>query len=166
MNHRANGAIPRAATRALDRIDRLILKRLQADGRKSVAELAREVHLTTSPCLDRVRRLEDDGFIQGYAALLNPESLGARLLAFVGVRLDSTAPEVVRSFRTRIESMEEVVECHRVGGGFDYVIKVRVPDMQAYSKFLSERLETIPCVTQTSTFVALEEVKSTLSFQF
>ena len=83
-----------AETRSLDRIDNLILKGLQANGRKSVSELAREVHLTTSPCLDRVHRLEEEGYIKGYTALLNPHQLGARLLAFVEVRVDRTTPEI------------------------------------------------------------------------
>ena len=152
--------------RILDRIDLLILKRLQANGRKSVSELAREVHLTTSPCLDRVRRLEDEGYIQGYAALLNPRQLGARLLAFVEVRVDRTTPEIFQKFRSSVEALEEVIECHMVAGGFDYFIKIRVADMDAYRKFLGERLATLPGIAQTHTYVAMEEVKSTLNFKF
>jgi Lrp/AsnC family leucine-responsive transcriptional regulator len=166
MNHRPNGTIRRVTTRNLDRIDRLILKQLQSDGRKPVTELAQEVHLTVSPCWDRVRRLEEEGFIRGYVALLNPDYLGVRLLAFVGVRVDRTIPQVFQQFRIGIEALEEVVECHMVAGGFDYVLKVRVADMQTYSRFLSERLAALPGIAQTHTFVAMEEVKSTLSFKF
>jgi Lrp/AsnC family leucine-responsive transcriptional regulator len=166
MNRRTNGAMQRGNVRMLDRIDRLILKRLQANGRESVAELARAVHLTTSPCLDRVRRLEADGYIQGYAAILNPHYLGASLLAFVEVRVDRTTPEVFQTFRASVELLEEVVECHMVAGGFDYLIKIRVADMEAYRKFLGERLSTLPGIAQTHTFVAMEEVKSTLTFKF
>jgi Lrp/AsnC family transcriptional regulator, leucine-responsive regulatory protein len=166
MNYRTNGAVRRITNRSLDRVDRLILKHLQSDGRKSVVELAREVHLTTSPCLDRVRRLEEEGFIQGYAALLNPDHLGVRLLAFVGIRVDRTTPDVLHDFDAAIATLEEVVECHRVAGGFDYVVKIRVADMQTYSRFLNERLSALPGVAQTHTFVAMEEVKSTLIFQF
>jgi Lrp/AsnC family leucine-responsive transcriptional regulator len=166
MNHRTNGATPRGAARSLDRIDRLILKRLQADGRKSVSELAREVHLTTSPCLDRVRRLEAEGYIQGYAALLNPHYLGVHLLAFVEVRVDRTTPEILQKFRQSIEALDEVIECHMVAGDFDYLIKIRVADVDAYRKFLGERLATLPGIAQTHTYVAMEEVKSTLNFKF
>lgn len=166
MTPHINGAAHQAAPRSLDHIDKLILKRLQANGRKSVSELAREVHLTASPCLDRVRRLEQEGYIQGYVALLNPHHLGARLLAFVEVRVDRTTPEVFQNFRARIEALEEVVECYMVAGGFDYIIKVRVADMEAYRKFLGERLATLPGIAQTHTYVAMEEVKSTLSFKF
>jgi len=165
MNRRINDSA-RGSVRMLDRIDRLILKRLQANGRESVSELAREVHLTTSPCLERVRRLEADGYIEGYAALLNPNALGAGLLAFVEVRVDRTTPEVFQTFRAGVEALEEVVECHMVAGGFDYLIKIRVADMEAYRKFLGERLAILPGIAQTHTYVAMEEVKSTLSFKF
>jgi Lrp/AsnC family leucine-responsive transcriptional regulator len=166
MNRQSNGTTHGTDPRRLDRIDRQILKRLQADGRKSVAELAREVHLTTSPCLERVRWLEDQGFIQGYAALLNPDNLGARLLAFVEVSVDRTTPEVFQRFRTSVEVLEEVIECHMVAGGFDYLIKIRVADMEAYRRFLGERLASLPGILRIHTYVAMEEVKSTLSFKF
>jgi Lrp/AsnC family leucine-responsive transcriptional regulator len=165
-NRRINGTSHHTDPRSLDRIDKLILKRLQADGRKSISELAREVHLTTSPCLDRVRRLEKQGYIQGYAALLDPHQLGSRLLAFVEVRVDRTTPEFFQKFRASIEALEEVVECHMVAGGFDYLIKIRVTDMEAYRRFLGDRLATLPGLMQMHTYVAMEEVKSTLTFKF
>jgi Lrp/AsnC family leucine-responsive transcriptional regulator len=166
MKHRTNGTTDHNDVRRLDRIDKIILKRLQANGRKSVSELAREVHLTTSPCLDRVRRLEDQGYIQGYAALLSAQHLGARLLAFVEVKVDRTTPEFFEKFRASVEALEEVVECHMVAGGFDYLIKIRVADMEAYRRFLGERLATLPGLMQIHTYVAMEEVKSTLAFKF
>src|SRR5258708_36271872 len=99
MTRRANGSSYRAEPRCLDRIDRLILKGLQADGRKAIAELAREVHLTTSPCLDRVHRLEAGGYIQGYTARLSPHHLGAPLLAVVGLQVERTTPEGFEKIR-------------------------------------------------------------------
>jgi Lrp/AsnC family leucine-responsive transcriptional regulator len=166
ITRRTNGTAHGTGIRSLDRIDKLILKRLQANGRKSVAELAREVHLTTSPCLDRVHRLEEQGYIRGYAALLDPQALGARLLAFVEVRVDRTTPELFQKFRSSVEALEEVIECHMVAGGFDYLIKIRVADMEAYRRFLGERLATLPGIMQTHTYIAMEEVKSTLTFKF
>jgi Lrp/AsnC family leucine-responsive transcriptional regulator len=166
VDHRSTGSERRGAARGLDRIDKLILKRLQTHGRQPVSELAREVHLTTSPCLDRVRRLEAEGYIQGYAALLNPHHLGARLLAFVEVRVDRTSPEIFHSFRVSVEALEEVIECHMVAGGFDYLIKLRCADIEAYRKFLGERLATLPGIMQTHTYIAMEEVKSTLLYKF
>jgi Lrp/AsnC family leucine-responsive transcriptional regulator len=166
INRRTNSSTPEGEPRSLDRIDKMILKRLQANGRKSVAELAREVHLTTSPCLERVHRLEKEGYIQGYTALLNPQRLGARLLAFVQVRVDRTTPEIFEKFRAIVESLDEVVECHMIAGGFDYLIKIRLADMEAYRRFLGESLATLPGIAQTATYISMEEVKSTLRFKF
>lgn len=161
-NRRLNGS----AARAIDRIDRRILKALQADGRKSISELAREVYLTTSPCLDRVHRLEKEGYIRGYTALLDPHHLGARLLVFAEVKVDRTTRETLQKFRALIASLEEVVECHMVAGGFDYLVKIRVADMDAYRRFFDERLSDLPGIAQVHTYVAVEEVKSTPSFKF
>ena len=162
MNRRSPSSGTHRAPEDLDRIDRLILQVLQANGRKPISELARELNLTTSPCLDRVRRLEGEGYIQGYAARLNHRQLGARLLAFVGVRVDRTTPEVFEQFRTIVESREEILECHMIAGGFDYLVKIRVADMDAYRKFLGEHLSALPGIAQIHTYVAMEEVKSTL----
>jgi Lrp/AsnC family leucine-responsive transcriptional regulator len=144
----------------LDRIDRRLLALLQADGRLAVAELARRVHLSPTPCLERVRRLERDGYIRGYAADLDPAKLGAALLAFVEILLDRTTPDVFTRFRDAMVALEPVQECHMVAGGFDYLLKVRVRDMAAYRRFL-EQLAAIPGVQQTHTYVVMEEVKST-----
>ena len=166
MNRRTNGVARQTGGRNLDRIDRLILKSLQIDGRKSVSDLAREVHLTISPCLDRVHRLEVEGYIQGYTASLNPHRLGVRLLAFVEVRLDRTTPEAFEQFRAALESIEEVVECHMVAGSYDYLIKIRVADIEAYRRLLGERLARLPGIAQTRTYIAVEEVISARSFNF
>lgn len=98
--------------------------------------------------------------------MLDPRRLGLRLLAFVEVRIDRTTPEVFDKFRSSVEGLEEVVECHMVPGGFDYVIKIRVADMDAYRKFLGERLVALPGVAHTHTYVAMEEVKSTFALKF
>jgi Lrp/AsnC family leucine-responsive transcriptional regulator len=142
-----------------DRTDRRILAQLQADGRLPVAELARRVHLSATPCLERVRRLERDGYIRGYSAELDPALLGAGLIAFVEILLDRTTPDVFNRFRDAMVGLDPVQECHMVAGGFDYLLKVRVRDMAAYRGFL-EDLAAIPGVQQTHTYVVMEEVKS------
>jgi len=147
-------------THSLDRIDRLILARLQTDGRLSVAELARHVHLSATPCLERVKRLERDGYIRGYAADLDPALLGAGLIAFVEVQLDRTTPDVFNRFRDGVMGLTPVQECHMVAGGFDYLLKVRTADMGAYRRFL-EDLAALAGIEQTHTYVVMEEVKST-----
>lgn len=143
----------------LDRTDRRILTLLQADGRLPVAELARRVHLSATPCLERMRRLEREGYIRGYAADLDPAKLGVSLIAFVEVQLDRTTPDVFNRFRDGVMGLEPVQECHMVAGGFDYLLKVRAADMSAYRRFL-EDLAAITGVQQTHTYVVMEEVKS------
>ena len=145
---------------SLDRIDRRLLALLQTDGRLSVAELARRVHLSPTPCFERVRRLEREGYIRGYAADLDPAKLGAGLIAFVEVQLDRTTPDVFNRFRDGVVGLDPVQECHMVAGGFDYLLKVRTADMTAYRRFL-EDLAALAGVEQTHTYVVMEEVKST-----
>jgi Lrp/AsnC family leucine-responsive transcriptional regulator len=144
-----------------DRIDRRLLARLQQDGRAPVSQLAREVHLTVTPTLERVRRLESAGYIEGYFARLNPARLGLGLLAYVEVSLDRTTPDAFERFKQVMLAHDEVMECHMVAGGFDYLLKVRVTDMESYRRFLGDRIAAVRGVQQTHTYFVMEEVKST-----
>ena len=150
-----------ATQRGLDRIDRRLLVLLQQDGRTPVAQLAREVHLTITPTLERVRRLEAAGYIEGYFARLNPARLGLGLLAYVEVSLDRTTPDAFERFKQVMLAHDEVMECHMVAGGFDYLLKVRVTDMESYRRFLGDRIAAVRGVQQTHTYFVMEEVKST-----
>jgi Lrp/AsnC family leucine-responsive transcriptional regulator len=150
-----------ATPRTLDRIDRRLLALLQQDGRTPVSQLAREVHLTVTPTLERVRRLEAAGYIEGYFARLNPARLGLGLLAYVEVSLDRTTPDAFERFREVMLAHDEVMECHMVAGGFDYLLKVRVTDMESYRRFLGDRIAAVRGVQQTHTYFVMEEVKST-----
>ena len=145
----------------IDRLDLKILAVLQKDGRLPYAELARRIHLSATPCVERVRRLQRLGYIHHYAAHLDPQRLGAGLLAFVEIRLDRTTPEVFERFKRAVIELEEVQECHMVAGGFDYLVKLRVADMAAYRRILGERITALPGVEQTHTYFVMEEVKST-----
>src|SRR5256886_11257097 len=129
-----------AGERTIDRIDRRLLWRLKQDGRAAVSELAREVNLTVTPTLERVRRLESAGYIEGYFARLNPGRLGLGLLAYVEVLLDRTTPDAFERFKQVMLAHDEVMECHMVAGGFDYLLKVRVTDMERYRRFLAGRI--------------------------
>jgi Lrp/AsnC family transcriptional regulator, leucine-responsive regulatory protein len=149
--------------RDLDRIDSRLLRALQADGRTSTTDLASLVHLSITACTERVRRLERDGYIRGYHADLDPRRLGQALLAYVQVQLNTTTPDVFERFKEAMLSSEEVLECHMVGGGFDYLLKIRVRDMAAYRIFLGEQLASLRGVMQTHTYFVMEEVKSTQS---
>lgn len=147
----------------LNRIDRHILRLLQQDGRITYAELARQVGLTTTPCIERVRRLERDGYIKGYTALLTPELLEAGLIVFVQIRLARTSPETFEDFKRAVVNLPEVQECYLVSGNFDYLLKARVANMSAYREFLGETLLTVPGVNESTSIVVMEAVKETLT---
>lgn len=144
----------------LDRIDRRILAQLQDDGRISNLRLAEAVALSPTAVLSRVQRLTRDGYILGYQALLNPKQLGAGLLVFVEVLLDRTTPNVFDQFRAAVAVHPEILECHMVAGGFDYLLKTRVADMSAYRDFAGGVLWQLPGVRETRTYAVMEEVKS------
>ncbi|TQV70148.1 winged helix-turn-helix transcriptional regulator [Exilibacterium tricleocarpae] len=144
--------------RDLDRIDYAILAALQSDGRMSNVELSRQVNLSPSPCLDRVRRLEADGYIEGYAAKLNPTLLGMGTAAFIQVTLDRTTGDVFDNFRAAVVDIADVMECHMVAGGFDYLLKLQISGMETYRQVLSQLVD-LPGVAQTHTYMVIEEVK-------
>ena len=144
----------------LDRIDRRILNVLQKDGRIANVELARQVNLTPTPCLERVKRLEKDGFITDYVALINPVKANAALCAYIEIQLVSSTTEAFKRFNQEMLDLPEVQECQMVAGGFDYLIKIRVADMQHYQRFLGEKLASIRDISQTHTYVVIQDVKS------
>lgn len=143
----------------LDRIDYRILEILQKNGRITNVDLAEQVHLSPPPCLERVKRLEREGYIEKYVGILNPYKLNAGLLAFIQVTLHSTASKDLEKFNSAVTRLDQVQECHMVSGGFDYLIKVRASDMQAYRDFLGHELADIPNVRETHTYVVMQEVK-------
>lgn len=149
----------------LDRIDRAILRELQKDGRMPNVELSRRVGLSATPCLERVKRLEKNGYIKGYAALVAPEKLDAALLVFVEIRLMRTSPDVFDDFKRSVIDLPQVLECHLVSGDFDYLVKARVADMAAYRNLLGETLLTLPGVSGSRTYVVMEEVKESGTIQ-
>jgi Lrp/AsnC family leucine-responsive transcriptional regulator len=145
----------------LDAIDRRILRELQADGRITNLKLAEAVHLSATAVLERVKRLTRDAVILGYEARLNPDALGAGLMVFIEVLLDRTVPDVMATFKAAVQSRPEILECHLVAGGFDYLLKTRVADMAAYRAFLGSAIWALPGVRETRTYAVMEEVKST-----
>jgi len=146
-------------TRTLDRTDRLILKHLQEQGRISNVSLAKKVNLSTTPCHERVRRLEKHGFIRGYTALLDPALVDAGLLVFVEIDLLRTSPDAFRDFRREAKKLPELLECHLVSGNFDYLLKARVRNMQEYRDLLGEKILALPGVSDSRSYVVMEEVK-------
>ena len=145
--------------RKLDRTDKLILKKLQEDGRISNVALAKKVNLSPTPCLERVRRLERHGYIKGYTALLDPHKVDAGVLVFVEIDLLRNSPDAFRDFRREALKLPELLECHLVSGNFDYLIKARVKDMQQYRALLGEKILALPGVSDSRSYVVMEEVK-------
>ena len=144
----------------LDRIDLKILSVLQKDGRLSNLKLAEAVALSPTAVLARVQRLSREGFILGYEARLNPLKLGAAMMVFVEVLLDRTTPNVFEAFKAAVQVRNEIMECHMVAGGFDYLLKTRMADMQAYRQFAGTVLWQLPGVRETRTYAVMEEVKN------
>ena len=145
--------------RKLDDFDRRILKILSVDGRITLTDLAAKVGLSTTPCQARVRRLEKDGFILGYRAILDMNKLGLAHIAFVQVTLSDTREKALTEFGNAVRKVPEIEQCHMIAGGFDYLLKIRTEDIDSYRKVLGERISGLPYVSHTSTFVVMETVR-------
>lgn len=143
----------------LDGFDRKILDILTVQGRISVTELARRIGLSKSPTQARLRRLEDQGVIRGYRALYDPIRLGRDHVAFVEVKLSDTRERALAAFNDAVLLVPEVEQCHLIAGAFDYLLKVRTSGMPGYRAVLAEKISTLPHVSSTSTYVAMQAVK-------
>lgn len=142
-----------------DRIDHSIMRELQKNGRITVTELASRVGLSKTPCQVRMRRLEEQGFITGYTALLNQTRLGLNHIAFAQVTLNDTSSKALAAFNEAVRQIAAVEQCHMIAGNFDYLLKVRTRDMSEYRQVLGEQISALPHVLQTSTFVVMENVR-------
>ncbi|WP_420962567.1 Lrp/AsnC ligand binding domain-containing protein [Brucella sp. IR073] len=145
----------------LDQMDRKILRALQDNGRLTNTELAEYINLSQTATAERVKRLTRDGYILGYSARLSPKLLDRSMLVFVEIKLDRTTPEVFDIFAEATRKNPDVMECHMVAGGFDYLVKARVADMEHYRRFLSDALLSLPGIRETHTYAVMEEVKET-----
>jgi Lrp/AsnC family leucine-responsive transcriptional regulator len=149
-------------TAKISKIDRNILRILQKDGRISYTDLAREVGLSVTPCIERVKRLEKNGYIEGYSATLNPQLLEAGLVVFVQIRLNHTSQENFEEFRDSVISLQNVQSCFLVSGNYDYLLKARVADMSAYRELLGNSILKLPAVQESTSYVVMEELKETM----
>lgn len=125
----------------------------------TLTELASRVGLSKTPCQLRMRRLEEQGYITGYTALVDHGKLGLNHIAFVQVTLNDTSSKALTAFNKAVRKIGEVEQCHMIAGGYDYLLKIRTRDMVSYRTVLGEKLSTLPHVVQTSTFVVMESVK-------
>jgi Lrp/AsnC family leucine-responsive transcriptional regulator len=143
----------------LDTIDRNLLRLLQEDGRRTTLDLAARVGLSPTGTSQRVKRLFRDGFITAVRAVLNPQKIGRGTLVFIEVRLDQAAPHVFDRFAEAVAKAPEVLECHMVVGGFDYLVKARISEMAAYQDFLKRVILPLPGVRETHTYASISDVK-------
>ena len=153
--------MPDNAVPGLDRLDRAILRELQADGRLSNVELAKRVRLSPSPCLRRVKSLEDRGFIQGYTAVLDRSRMRRDLHVFGQVSLASQRQDTLRAFERAIADLDEVMECYLIAGESDYLLGVAVADLDAYQRFYTKKLGEVPGITSLRSLVSMKTVKYT-----
>jgi len=143
----------------IDQFDLKILRELSVNGRITVTDLAAKVGLSKTPCLARMRRLEERGYITGYRAVIDPAKVGLGHIAFVEVKLSDTTAKALDAFNAAVRKLPEVEECHMIASRFDYLLKVRTGDITAYRHVLGEKISALPHVAQTSTYVAMEAVK-------
>jgi Lrp/AsnC family leucine-responsive transcriptional regulator len=151
--------------RNLDTIDRNILDELQANGRLSIVDLAKRVHLTKTPCAERVRRLERSGVIKRYCAMLDPAEVGMNHVTVVHVSLTKTNDNSLDDFNQAVKMIPEVQSCLMIAGQFDYVLKVRTRDIAHFRELLGEQIGRLPGVMQTHSFAVMETVKESVSIR-
>ncbi|HEU0062088.1 MAG TPA: Lrp/AsnC family transcriptional regulator, partial [Hyphomicrobiaceae bacterium] len=144
----------------LDAIDRRIVAALQADGRLSNVDLADRIGLSPSPCLRRVKRLEREGYIEGYRAALRRERVGLSFSVFLGVKIDGHANERALVFEQAVTEMPEVIACHMISGEADYLLEVVVPDLEGYQQFLVGKLLNLPMVREVRSNIAIQTLKA------
>ena len=148
--------------RPLDRTDRQILNILQKDGRIAISELASRVNLSTTPCSERVKRLEREGIIMGYHARVNPQLIDRNLLVFLEIKLSAKSGDVFDQVARDLIEIPEVLECHLISGEFDYLVKARLKEMSAYRRLLGDLLKKLPSSASSHSYIVMEEIKESL----
>jgi len=148
----------------LDQFDKKILSELQIEGRLAFSELAERVGLSKTPCLNRVRRLERSGVIRRYRADLDPARIEKAHIVYVQVSLSNTKRAALDTFNQAVQEISEIMSCHMMAGGYDYLLKVRTKDMPTYRQFLGDVLSMMPGVDKTSSFPVMEQVKESSVF--
>lgn len=144
----------------IDAIDRRIIQLLQLDGKMKIKEIAHALKMTTTPIFDRIKRLEKEGFIEGYSTRVNKEKLGFNLVAFCTVSLESHHKEYLNQFVKDVESIPEVAECYHIAGMFDYLLKIYVKDMVDYQSFITQKLASLPNIGRVQSSFVMTEVKN------
>ena len=145
----------------LDKIDKQILALLQKNARMTVKDISSQLNLSSTPIFERIKKLEKGGVIDNYTAVLNNEKLGKKLNAFAHISLKNHSKAMIAEFVDRIEQIPEIMECHYVAGGADFILKILVADMEEYNEFLMEKLLDIPNIGKMESFLSLTVSKKT-----
>ena len=145
----------------LDETDRKILRILQRNSDLTVKELAAKLHLSTSPTFERQKRLERDGYIERYMAVLNPHKVGNGIMVLCNIRLKQHSQELIQEFMDVVQNLEEITECYNTSGDYDFLIKVYAHDMKSYQQFMLNTLGTINCIGSLHSIFVIDETKNT-----
>lgn len=145
----------------LDETDRKILRILQRNSNLTVKELAAKLHLSTSPTFERQKRLERDGYIERYMAVLNPRKVGNGIMVLCNIRLKQHSQELIQEFMDVVQNLEEITECYNTSGDYDFLIKVYTRDMKSYQQFMLNTLGTINCIGSLHSIFVIDETKNT-----
>ena len=148
----------------MDKIDYAIIDELQSNGRLTNQELAERVNLSPSPCLRRVRNLEDDGVIAGYRAVIDPKKYGLNVTIFARITLQQHNKEIISNFEAAIQDLNEVMECYLLTGSADYLLRIMLRDLDDYDRFMRQRLHNIKGISAINTSFAFGEVKKKQRF--
>ena len=147
----------------IDRFDKEIISILSVEGRLPVTELAKRIGISKSPCQVRLKRLQENGYIKGFRAIVDAQKLGREHVAFVEIRLSDTREKALQQFNRAVLKIPEVEQCHMIAGSFDYLLKVRTADILSFRRTLGESITMLPHVASSSSFVAMEAVKDIVS---
>ncbi len=145
----------------LDETDRKILRILQRNSDLTVKELAAKLHLSTSPTFERQKRLERDGYIERYMAIVNPHKVGNGIMVLCNIRLKQHSQELIQEFMNVVQNLEEITECYNTSGDYDFLIKVYAHDMKSYQQFMLNTLGTINCIGSLHSIFVIDETKNT-----
>lgn len=145
----------------LDETDRKILRILQRNSDLTVKELAAKLHLSTSPTFERLKRLERDGYIERYMAVVNPHKVGNGIMVLCNIRLKQHSQELIQEFMNVVQNLEEITECYNTSGDYDFLIKVYAHDMKSYQQFMLNTLGTINCIGSLHSIFVIDETKNT-----
>ncbi|WP_018152633.1 Lrp/AsnC family transcriptional regulator [Leeia oryzae] len=144
----------------LDRLDLRLLQEIQQDARLTTAELAERISLSASPCWRRLKRLEEEGVVEGYHARLNAEQLGWGVTAFVHIMMENHSAELCTQFEETVRHIPEVISCHNISGQYDFLLQIVARDLQSFGEFARKTIRSLPGIKEINSSFSLKEVKT------